>query len=151
MSSAPSSPGAEGGIPRGAIVGGAVLIVGTIALAALARPPRPVAEPPEAARLLTFVDRSDGAVVVLDATRADTVAVVNPGTGGFVRGALRGLSRERQRRDQARTAPFELALLTGDRLVLTDPTTGHRIDLAAFGPTNEGVFRSFLHPTGRSR
>jgi putative photosynthetic complex assembly protein len=134
----------EMGVPRGAVVGGLVLILGTILFTALAHPaPRP-AERWMASRQLQFTDRPDGAVLVTDAERGDSVGIVAPGTGGFVRGTLRGLTRERQLRHIGRETPFELVQAADGRLVLIDPATSTSIELAAFGPTNAEAFRAFL-------
>jgi putative photosynthetic complex assembly protein len=84
-------------------------------------------------RRLRFADRDDGAVVVEEVGTARPLMVFDPGTNGFVRGALRGLVRERKRRDIGPDTPFVLVRRADDRLVLQDPATGAFIDLAAFG------------------
>ncbi len=91
-------------------------------------------------RSIVFVDRDDGGVEVLESGRAAPLAVLAPGTNGFVRGALRGLVRERKRRLIGPETPFLLMRRTDGRLVLEDRATGAVIDLAAFGPSNAEPF-----------
>ena len=40
--------------------------------------------------------------------------------------------------------PFRLARWSDGRLTLEDPTTGRRIELGAFGPTNAEVFAELM-------
>ena len=72
------------------------------------------------------------------------LAVLAPGTNGFARGVLRGLARERRRSDIGMEPPFRLARWSDGRLTLEDPTTGRRIELGAFGPTNAEVFAALM-------
>jgi putative photosynthetic complex assembly protein len=103
---------------------------------------------PEAAlietRDLHFADRADGAVVAFESDVDAPVAVLAPGTNGFARGVLRGLARERRRSDIGMDPPFRLARWSDGRLTLEDPTTGRRIELGAFGPTNAEVFAELM-------
>jgi putative photosynthetic complex assembly protein len=101
---------------------------------------------------LTFTDRADGAIVVsgapvrsgVVASPAHEIAALAPGTNGFVRGTLRGLVRERRRAGFDEAMPFELTRWSNGTLSLSDPTTGRRVDLDSFGPSNSGVFAGFL-------
>ncbi len=131
----------DNGIPRGMILGAVTLIAFTIAAAGLgsagwlgaATPARSV---PVETRAILFVDRDDGGVEVLELGRAAPLAVLAPGTNGFVRGALRGLVRERKRRLIGPETPFLLVRRTDGRLFLEDAATAASIDLAAFGASN---------------
>lgn len=114
---------------------------------------------PIASRDLRFEDRADGAVTVHEAAGAGTagsngddrlVAVLDPGTNGFIRGTLRGLARERRQRreDIGRQAvPFRLARWADGRLTLEDRATGRVLDLNAFGHTNADAFARLLTAT----
>lgn len=134
------------GVPRGAVIGGLTLVVASILMAAFARPaPEPALEIAQT-RPLEFFDRADGAVVVADGATGDTVRVVPPGEGGFVRGALRALVRIRAGRDFGPRAVFELVETRDGRTMLKDPATAATIALEAFGPTNAAAFRAFLAP-----
>jgi putative photosynthetic complex assembly protein len=84
-------------------------------------------------RELRFIDRDDGAVVVLSCRMA-TVGVLAPGTNGFVRGVMRGMARERRSKNIDAGPPYRLAVWSDGRLTLDDPSTGRWIELAAFGP-----------------
>ncbi|HJQ58797.1 MAG TPA: photosynthetic complex assembly protein PuhC [Vineibacter sp.] len=140
---------AETPIPRGVLIGAAVLVAMSIALAGTARitgigttrmPPASLVE----SRELRFADRQDGSIAVFDAANGETVAVVAPGTNGFLRGALRGLARERKRQDIGAGPAFRLVRWADGRLTLEDPTTTRVVDLAAFGTTNAAVFAELL-------
>jgi putative photosynthetic complex assembly protein len=98
-----------------------------------------------AERLLRFADMPDGGVSVTDAVTGATVAELH-GEQGFVRGALRALTRERHAREIGSKQPFKLTARVDGRLTLTDPSTGQRVDLESFGPTNSGEFLRFLEP-----
>jgi len=100
---------------------------------------------------LRFEDRADGAVIVYEGRGDDPVAVVEPGTGGFVRGVLRALVRDRRGQGAGEAEPFRLARRADGRLTLEDPSTGRLIDLRAFGPTNEEAFARLLASTGAVR
>ena len=132
---------------RGPFIGLMLLLGLTMAGAASARlwhVPEPQPGVPVAAtRSLVFTDRDDGAVAV-SAPDGTPVAVLPPGTNGFVRGALRGLARERRREDAAMSAPFHVTEYIDGRVTLQDPATGRWVDLRAFGATNAGAFARLL-------
>ncbi|QYU67240.1 hypothetical protein J4558_20210 [Leptolyngbya sp. 15MV] len=63
-------------------------------------------------------------------------------TESFVRGAMRGLARDRMRADAAMGAPFRLSAWPDGRLTLEDSATGTVMELNAFGRANaEGFLR----------
>jgi putative photosynthetic complex assembly protein len=136
-------------IPRRALLAGGAalaLIFGGVAAARLSgfdtREPdaRTVAR-----RALRFIDRTDGAVAVIDAASGATLDVMH-GEQGFLRGTLRGLARERKRRGLDGSEPLQLIGRADGRLTLADPSTGERIDLESFGPANAAVFARWLEP-----
>jgi len=98
-------------------------------------------------RRLHFLDRADGAVVVLDAGDRAEVAVYQ-GEQGFLRGTLRVLTRERARRGIGPETPFVLSGHPQGRLTLSDPATGERIHLESFGPGNAAVFAPLRDAAG---
>ena len=63
---------------------------------------------------------------------------------------MRGLARQRLRQDADRDVPFRLTGWADGRLTLEDPTTGRRIEMEAFGITNEEVFAHLLTIKARS-
>lgn len=99
-------------------------------------------------RTLRFEDAPQGRVAVIDAQSGTVVAFAEPGTNGFLRGALRGLMRVRKRGEVARGEPYRLDQLANGQLLLTDTASGFRLDLNAYGQTNAAVFRAFLSTTG---
>lgn len=134
----------------------AVLAVGGLAVAAAAAgragvdaaSPMPAAAasaaPVAVSRALVFADLADGRVAVRDARTGDTAAMLPRGDGGFVRGTLRALARERRRRGVADTAPFHLTRYADGRLTLADSGTRSHVELAGFGPTNAAAFARML-------
>lgn len=94
-------------------------------------------------RSLVFQDHQDGGVRVEDGVTGETLTVLR-GEQGFVRGALRALTRERFSRGIGSSAPFDLIARVDGRVTLFDPSTGQRVDLESFGPTNTGEFARFF-------
>jgi putative photosynthetic complex assembly protein len=143
------------GLPKGVLLGAAALIgvvlllvaggrltgVGTLSLA-----------PPQAAmsRDLRFDSQNDGSIVISDAETDRLIEVLEPGSGGFIRGILRGLGRERRQNQIDEAAPFRLILGHDNRLQLFDPSTGRLISLHAFGAGNAEAFARLL-TLGRDR
>lgn len=99
-----------------------------------------------ASRDIRFEDQADGSIRVIDAKLREQIALVAPASNGFLRGAVRGLVRERKLQSLGTEVPFTLAALADGRLVLHDAATGHEIDLASFGSTNAAVFSKLLVP-----
>lgn len=136
-------------VPRGALIAALALIVLSL-LAALsgarlgAGRSASVPAPAVIERELRFVDRTEGGVAVYDARTDRLARVLLPGEDGFIRGTLRALAHERKRQGIGSEAPFRLSMRADGRLTLDDPTTGRRIDLDAFGPTNMAAFARFL-------
>jgi putative photosynthetic complex assembly protein len=128
-----------------AIICGALLLVG-------GRQPSSIEvrgfEQPAAERLVHFEDGADGSVVIRDAGNSAVLARFPVAEGGFVRGSIRALARERRQEGQGRETPFRLAAWSDGQLTLDDAATGRRIDLTAFGATNAGVFSRLLTAQG---
>jgi putative photosynthetic complex assembly protein len=149
MSSVQDSPpdSYRNGMPRGPLLAiGVVLIVALLAVAAVRLSGMSIRQPDAAAavtRSLQFADRPDGGIDVIDAASGHRIDVIT-GESGFVRGTLRGLARERRRSNIGAEPPFELIGRTDGRLTLADPSTGQRVDLESFGPTNAAAFSRLL-------
>ena len=94
-------------------------------------------------RSLQFQDLPDGGVLVADGKTGETLTTLY-GEQGFVRGALRALTRERHARGIGAVPPFELLAHIDGSITLADPSTGQRVDLESFGPTNSAEFARFL-------
>ena len=99
-----------------------------------------------AERSLRFTDQADGTVLVSDADNGATVAVIDMETqsGGFVRGVMRGMARERRMHSVGPEPPFALTLWEDGSLSLVDTATSRSIELGAFGPDNRTVFLEML-------
>jgi putative photosynthetic complex assembly protein len=141
----------RGHFPRAALLGaGAVLLVVLLATGMFRDTdpqPRDLSLAHHAVELI-FEDRADGAVVVRDARSGAVVEVFAPGTNGFVRGAMRGLARERKRREIGPETPFTLVLWPTGHLSIEDRATNSSIDLSAFGPDNFAPFARILSADG---
>ena len=148
-----SDPNHDRPFPRGALIGAALLLGFAILLAGAARITGvgTLAKPTSTAidtRMLRFEDRSDGAVAVYrEAEGAEgPVAILAPGTNGFVRSVLRGLARERRLQGVGSAPAFRLTRWADGRLSLDDPSTGRIVELGAFGPTNRAAFAQLMDP-----
>ncbi len=132
-------------VPRGVLVGAAALLVFSLAAVAIGRDfgVGEVHMPSERAYRtlsLTFNDEPDGAVSVRNAETGAVIRRVAPGTGGFLRSALRGFAQERMRDGYGAGRPFTLTRWRDGALSLQDGATGRRIDLDAFGATQAEAF-----------
>jgi putative photosynthetic complex assembly protein len=130
----------------GGIIAFSLISVGLIRLAG--QGPDQLAAAVTAERSLRFEDSADRGVRVLDGKTGESVAVLH-GEQGFVRGALRALTRERHSRGIGSQRPFDLIARADGRLTLFDPATGQRIDLESFGPTNAANFSRLLAPDAK--
>jgi len=140
--------------PRLALIGAAALIAFTLLAAAGSRltaigaTELPSAEPVSSIDL-RFADLPDGSVRVTAAADGRVVEVLAPGGGGFVRGVLRGLNRDRKLRGIGPDEPYRLTRWRDGRLSLGDSATGARIDLEPFGPDNFEAFAAMLRSESR--
>ncbi len=143
--------------PRGALLAAAALLGVALAGTAAVRLARvsgavPHVSAPAAvtAVSLRFADAADGSIKVSDAVSGAQVSTVAPGTGGFVRGVMRGMARDRIARHIGEAPPFRLSRDHAGQLWLQDSATGRLIDLEAFGSGNRASFAAFL-PAGERR
>jgi putative photosynthetic complex assembly protein len=134
-------------IPRRAVLGAFAALALTFAgVAAVRLSGAPIREPEArtvARRELRFADRPDGGIAVIDAVSGTTLDLVH-GEQGFLRGTLRGLVRERKRRGLTSAEPLQLIARADGRLTLADASTGERIELESFGPSNVAVYARWL-------
>ena len=145
-------------IPRGPIIAAGVLVLASVLAVAGARwaglatnSSARIGEPVRAAVEVHFDDRDDGAVVAREAGSGRVLMVAEPGSGGFLRGTLRALVRERRQHGLGAELPFRVLAHPDGRLTLEDPATGRRMDLSAFGPSNVAVFARLLPPPPAAR
>ena len=137
--------------PRGALLATAAMLGLTLAGTAAVRivrisaPIAPISAPAAVTVVeLHFADAPDGSIKVSDAHSGAEVASVAPGTGGFVRGVMRGMARDRLARHIGEAPPFRLSRDGAGQLWLQDTATGRLIDLEAFGSGNRAAFAAFL-------
>ena len=142
-------------IPRPLLVGAGVLVLSMLVMTAaisLTRDERGQGRVTEAeiisARDLAFRDHAEGGFVAWDVEEDRAVGRVMPGDGGFIRGVLRSLVRERRAMGIGPDEPFRLTAFADGRIQIQDRATGRIIDLGAFGPTNAGAFASLLSAKG---
>jgi len=140
-----SPPSESRTLPRGLLLGASALIlfslvsVGAARMTDIGTVHMPKAEAVEALSL-RFEDTDDGGVAVRDARDEKVIYTVAPGTNGFIRATIRGLVRERKRDDIGAATPFTLTHWSDGTMSLQDSTTGRRVSLEAFGPTNAQAF-----------
>lgn len=147
----PASRRAHQHFPRVALYGAGGVLFAVLLWVALFRETEPEPRDLSTAHFaveLIFEDRADGAVVVRDPATGEVLQVFDPGTNGFVRGAMRGLARERKRRSIGPDVPFTLVLWPTGHLSLEDTATHASIDLSAFGPSNFAPFAEILGAAG---
>lgn len=139
----------SGGVPRGLLAAAGALVLFTFLASGLARLTdigavhMPVVAP-AATLQLRFQDQPDGGVAVIDSKDGKEIYRVQPGSNGFIRATIRGLTRERLREGVGEIPPFALTRWSDGTLSLEDSSIRRRIDLDAFGPTNSQAFAQFF-------
>ena len=138
--------------PTIALYAAAAIIVLTIAAAAFGRyntvnspvQSTTIQEPVQSYVDLQFSDEPDGSVLVKN--NADSVVILKilPGEDAFIRAVLRGFVRDRNARKLGHQAPFRLYKLVDTRLVIEDRATNKRVNLRAFGPTQQAAFERLM-------
>ena len=106
----------------------------------------PAADGPSPATVyeLSFQDLGADRLAVVDTRAGNTIAFVEPGKDGLVRGALRGLKRARELKGAAVDAPYQLVIWDSGRLTLSDLGIDEHIPIDSFGLTDTGVLAQFL-------
>ena len=141
-------------VPKGVIKAGAIIIALSLSCAAIGRytdigTSHVLKTPVSQSVDIAFSDAVDGSVVVTEKPGDKTIAVLAPGTNGFIRGTMRGLARDRRVRNIGADVPFTLARHDNGHLTLSDPATGRMLELNGFGVTNVGAFDSIMQAAGR--
>ena len=143
-------------IMAGALVGVSLVLTATVSMGYLDREAVPGIERAKAAvapamtRELRFDDGADGSVLITDAKSGELVKLVGQETpsGGFIRGVLRGLARDRRMHGVGSGPPFALTLWQDGSLSLSDIATGREVELGGFGSDNRAVFVGLLQDGG---
>lgn len=131
------------------LVGASLVVVGASSLGLLGSPAAKASQAdaastatPTRSRDLSFFDREDGSVLVKVVGGPDHL--IERDSGGFVRGIMRGLTRERMIRSVGREPVFRLTEWSDGSLTIQDTGTGRSLNLSAYGPTNRLAFEVML-------
>ena len=140
-------------VPRGALLGAAALIGFSLVVASLGRLTGVGTVHTDYARTVQtmsfrFEDRTDGGISVIAPETGATIGVVPAGVDGFVRTVLRSLAFDRQRHGVGAGPAFIIAKWADGHSTIDDPTTGRRVDLAAFGAANMQAFEHLVAMRG---
>jgi putative photosynthetic complex assembly protein len=137
-------------IAASALVGFSLLATTAVRLVRISSPATiTAAEPaPAASADLRFSDQTDGSIRVENSRTRQVVATIKPGVGGFVRGVMRGLARDRIARHIGEAPPFRLSQARNGQMSLEDTATGRVIDLESFGSSNRDAFVQLLNAPG---
>jgi len=133
------------------LVGSSLLVVGGARLGLIGSPS--MVEAPRAAQVtrtedLHFYDMPDGAVRVVAPGVPDRM--IPTASGGFVRGVLRSLVRDRRARGLGSDQPFRVTQWSDGAVTIEDVATGRVLNLNAFGPTNREDFVKLIAPAATS-
>jgi putative photosynthetic complex assembly protein len=97
---------------------------------------------PVATADMRFSDMDDGGVLV--SVEDNGERIIPPATGGFVRGVLRGLVRDRRAQGLGSEQPFRVTEWSDGKVTIEDTATGRVVKLDAFGPTNRQAFLDLM-------
>ncbi|MCE2900606.1 MAG: photosynthetic complex assembly protein PuhC [Gemmatimonas sp.] len=136
-------------VPKPALIMAGLLVLTVFILAASARflgfgAFREVPTTILVERALRFEDAPNQGITVIDATTNTVAVVLAPGSNGFLRGALRALTRSRMAAGIGHAEPFRLVRYTDGRLVLHDDATRQQVTITSFGPTQIESFDNLL-------
>lgn len=131
------------------LVGASLVVVGGSSLGILGSPAAKASQAeagssaiPARSRDLAFFDQADGSVLVKISGAPDHLIARD--SGGFVRGIMRGLTRERTIQGVGREPVFRLTEWSDGSLTIQDTGTGRSLNLSAYGPTNRLAFEAML-------
>jgi putative photosynthetic complex assembly protein len=129
------------------LVGATLLTVGAARLGLIETPASAAAANPTTAsqvisRDMRFHDLADGGIRVEIAGQPDQA--VAPGTGGFVRGVLRSMVRDRRSQGLGPEAAFRVTEWSDGAVTIEDLATRQVLTLNAFGPTNRQAFLDLI-------
>jgi putative photosynthetic complex assembly protein len=92
---------------------------------------------------IAFARTAENALSVRDGEGRE-IARLASADEGFVPSVLRGLNRERIKRDLPLDTPYTLSRRADGKLVIADPKVGTRMELTAFGRDNHAAFEAFM-------
>lgn len=97
---------------------------------------------------IRFDEDEGGTIRVLSHPAGSVLRTLPPGEGGFMRGVLRPLRRERMRLEVSYDEPYRLTRWSDGRLTLSDPGVELVMEIAAFGATSVEAFATLLDEYG---
>lgn len=125
-----------------------ILVVGGQRIGVLGAPP--AAETRQATATMSqdlrFFDQPDGGVRVVAGGGEERL--IPTASGGFVRGVLRSLVRERRSMGLGSEQAFRVTEWSDGAVTIHDLATGRTLNLNAFGPTNRQDFLTLIAPVG---
>ena len=133
------------------LVGASLLMVGAARLGLIETPASAAASAaqttasPVITRDMRFHDLADGGIRVEVVGQPDQA--VAPGTGGFLRGVLRSMVRDRKSQGLGAEAAFRITEWSDGAVTIEDLATRHVLTLNAFGPTNRQAFIDLMRPS----
>lgn len=135
--------------PTGALIAIGVLLLLSIVMASAARltdfgATRLEVAPASQSVELVFNDAPGGYIQVEEAGTGREVAMLAPGSHGFVRVVLQGLAFDRGRQEIGPGGTFILSQRSNGSLTLEDTRTKRIVTLEAFGHGNLAVFAELL-------
>ena len=101
-------------------------------------------QPPQLQRSLIFEDQKDGGVRVADGVSGQTLTVLYKANKVLCAAHCAHWRANAFPEALVLTQPFDLIARVDGRVTLMDPSTGQRVDLESFGPTNTAEFARFL-------
>lgn len=135
--------------PKPLLIGMGLMVIFSIVAAAFGRMTdigtvRNPTTVPVSIRDISYLRADDETITIVDARSGEAIKTLAPQEGGFLRGSLRGIDRDRKLRGIALEQPWRLILWEDGALTLSDTVTGQRINLNGFGATNAAAFAALL-------
>jgi putative photosynthetic complex assembly protein len=127
--------------PRWFLIGIGALLLATVGFAAFGRLTgygiTRVAETPILGSVDIWYEDQDNKTMLVRRVSDNAILEVLPADGGgFMRGVVRSLFRQRLLANKERTLPFRLAQREDRKYFILDMSTGTKIELDGFGPSN---------------
>jgi putative photosynthetic complex assembly protein len=136
-------------IPRWFLAGAMALVVATVVVAGVGRVTgygvSRISDAPVAHSVdIRFAEQANGGMLVLRHEDDAALAVLASDGGGFVRGIVRSLFRQRLLAGADKALPFQLVRRTDGKYFIADPVLDSRIALDGFGPSNTRAVAELL-------
>ncbi len=140
--------------PKAPLVGALAMVVACLVMVGAARlglietpasaAPTPITASAVVSRDMQFFDQADGGIRVAVVGQPDRS--IEPATGGFLRGVLRSMVRERRAQGLGAGAAFRFTEWSDGTVTVEDLATRHVLTLNAFGSTNRQAVLDLMRP-----